>query len=99
MQEDEFKSADNIADVKSKVRISATLDTTGRLCPDLILDVDKAIQTLKIGEVMEILSTDTATKSCVPVWCKDTGHTLLSMSFNTEDYKYCYLVKRVRTIF
>ena len=84
---------------KNIISVSKTLDVTGQLCPQLIVDADRVINTIKIGEVIEIISTDSATKSCVPDWCDYTGHVLIESKFNKNSYKYRYLVLRVKKSF
>lgn len=78
------------------VSVTKKFDATGQLCPQLIVDANREIDTVKIGEVIEIISTDSATKNCVPDWCEYNEHILLDSKFNKNDYKYRYLVLRVK---
>ena len=91
-----FTSMKSMSSVIDEINVSKTLDATGRLCPDLIVDIDNYVNKLKHGQVLEVLSTDSATCRCVPVWCVDTGNVLLASVFNRKNYKYYYWVKRVR---
>lgn len=86
----------NMNYIPNEINASKTLDTTGRLCPDLIADIDSSINKLKYGQVLKVLSTDSATCRCIPDWCGDTGNTLLASTFNMKNYKYYYWLKRVR---
>jgi len=79
-----------------EIIVSKTLDTTGKLCPGLISDIDHSINKLKYGQVLEVLSTDSATCRSIPDWCDVTGNIILSSTFNMKNYKYYYWVKRVR---
>lgn len=81
------------------ISISRTLDITGLLCPELMADVDRAIHKLKVGQVMVVFATDSATKKYIHSWCRGTGHELISSYFNAKSYKYYYLIKRVRYSF
>jgi len=85
-----------IPDEIDEIKVSKTLDATGRLYPALIVDMDSYINKLKPGQVLEVLSTDSATCRFVPEWCGDTGNVLLASTFNMRNYKYYYWVKRVR---
>lgn len=79
-----------------QIKVSKTLDATGRLCPELISDIDSAINKLKYGEVLEVLSTDSATCRFIADWCEETGNVILTSTFNMKNYTYYYWVKRLR---
>ena len=55
------------------------LDTRGRLCPQPILDLDAAIESLAVGTVVRILSDDAAIRHDLPAWCQSNGHELLDL--------------------
>jgi len=76
--------------------IPASFDATGKLCPDLIEEVNSTVLGLEVGETFEIIATDPATSRDIPSWCKDTGNVLLESYVNESDYKYHYLVMRTR---
>jgi len=86
----------NIPAEIDEINVSKTLDATGRLCPDLIAGIDISINKLKYGQVLEVLSTDSATCRFITDWCGDTGNTLLASTFNMRNYKYYHWVKRLR---
>ena len=86
-------------DGENCISISRTLDTTGLLCPELMTDVVRTVHKLKVGQVMEVFATDSATKNYIHSWCRNTGHELLNSYFNAKSYKYYYLIKRVRHSF
>jgi tRNA 2-thiouridine synthesizing protein A len=99
MQEKLMAANNFISSKKTEINIAKTLDATGQLCPQLIFDADSAIHAIKIGETIEIISTDSATKNCVSDWCDYTGHVLLKSKFDKNTYKYHYFVKRVKKTF
>jgi TusA-related sulfurtransferase/rhodanese-related sulfurtransferase len=75
--------------------VHQTVDARGFHCPHPILKSMKALKTLEIGQVLEILATDPGSKSDIPAWVRSTGHKLLSFEErDTKDYRY--LVKRLK---
>lgn len=71
---------------------NARLDTSGKCCPMPMVETNKAIKNLAVGEVLEVIATDVGTRTDIPSWCQRTGHTLLSM--NEENGVLHYHVRR-----
>jgi tRNA 2-thiouridine synthesizing protein A len=46
-------------------------------CGRLVLELHKRIQTMKPGEVLEIIARDPGAPVDLPAWCRMTGHTLV----------------------
>jgi len=61
----------------STVQVANVVDARGSACPGPLLEAKKAIGKVKVGEVLEILSNDSATKNDIPVWAKKVGHDCL----------------------
>ena len=76
------------------IRVTSTLDTSGKCCPMPMVETNKAIRQLAIGDVLEIIATDVATRSDIPSWCERTGQTLLAST--ERDKTYRYLVRKDR---
>lgn len=55
-----------------------TLDTKGMLCPKPVIETSKAIKQVEVGQVLEVLATDPASKPDLEAWAKMTRHQLLS---------------------
>ncbi|MBN8761856.1 MAG: sulfurtransferase TusA family protein [Thiobacillus sp.] len=64
----------------SAITVTTILDTSGKCCPMPIVETNKAIKGLSLGDILEIIATDTGTKKDIPSWCERTGQTLLSMT-------------------
>lgn len=73
----------------SEVTVTSTLDTSGKCCPMPIVETNKAMKSLAIGDVLEIIATDAGTKKDIPSWCGRTGQTLLSMTEENGAIHYC----------
>lgn len=64
----------------SEITVTTTLDTSGKCCPMPIVETNKAMKALVLGDILEIIATDTGTQKDIPSWCERTGQTLLSMT-------------------
>lgn len=56
---------------------SYVVDARGSACPGPLLEAKKAIGAVKVGEVMEVLSSDPGTKDDLPMWAGKVGHEYL----------------------
>lgn len=57
--------------------VSNTVDARGSACPGPLLEAKKGIGKVKVGEVLEIFSSDSGTRIDVPAWAKKVGHEYL----------------------
>jgi tRNA 2-thiouridine synthesizing protein A len=61
----------------SGIESSKVVDARGTSCPGPILAAKKGIVDVKVGEVMEVLATDSGTQKDLPAWAKKVGHEYL----------------------
>ena len=61
-----------------------------------IVKTAQEFKKMKIGETLEVLSTDMGIKSDMPAWCKTTGNEFLGIEEKEGEYKV--YVKKVREI-
>jgi cysteine desulfurase len=47
-----------------------TVDCIGRACPVPVIELAKAIQTVEVGDVVEVLSDDPAARVDIAAWCR-----------------------------
>ncbi len=71
-----------------------TLDCFGLLCPMPIIKVAQKVKELKIGQVLEMISTDEGIKQDMPAWCKTTGNEFLGIE--EDDGQYRVYVKKLK---
>ncbi|PSN82936.1 response regulator SirA [Candidatus Marsarchaeota G2 archaeon ECH_B_SAG-G16] len=72
-----------------------TLDLRGLLCPMPVIETNKAIKQIPVGEVLEVLATDPASKSDFASWSKRTGNEILLVKEEAGDpVVYRFLIKR-----
>lgn len=70
------------------------LDCYGLLCPMPIIQTSQKIKQMKIGEVLEVLSTDKGILEDMPAWCRQTGQEFLGTE--EEEAVFKAYVKKVR---
>ena len=77
------------------IEVQQTLDARNLSCPMPVLKSNKALKTLKIGEVLEIFASDPGSKVDIPAWSRTTGQELLvSEERGSRDFRF--LVKRLK---
>jgi tRNA 2-thiouridine synthesizing protein A len=82
-------------DEKYLGEIHYTVDARGLSCPRPILMSKKALNSLKTGQVLEILTTDPGSLRDIPAWTHVTGQELLvSEESGPKDFRF--LVKRMK---
>lgn len=59
--------------------VAKSVDARGTACPGPLLEAKKAIGSVAVGEIMEVLSADEGTKVDIPKWCKKQGHEYLGI--------------------
>ncbi len=72
----------------SEIQVTSTLDTSGKCCPMPMVETNRAIKAMALGDVLEIIATDVGTRKDIPSWCERMGQTLLSMSEQDKVLRY-----------
>ncbi|HET8577623.1 MAG TPA: sulfurtransferase TusA family protein [Methylomirabilota bacterium] len=75
-------------------KASETLDCRGLLCPMPIIKLSKAIKTIPVGQVLEMLATDPGSVPDVKAFHAQTGHEIVSSG--QEGGVYRFLVRRTK---
>lgn len=61
------------------IEASSTVDARGSACPGPLLEAKKGIGKVRVGEVLEIYSNDSGTRTDIPAWAKKVGHEYLGV--------------------
>jgi len=69
------------------MKADATLDTFGLLCPLPIIKTAQKMKELKVGEVLEVLTTDPGIREDMPAWCRATGNEYLGLEVREGEYR------------
>ncbi|TCS64310.1 sulfurtransferase TusA family protein [Varunaivibrio sulfuroxidans] len=72
--------------------MTTTLDTKGMNCPLPILKTKKSIKDLKVGDTLEVLSTDPGSVKDFEAFCRSTGNELVESSEDGGVFRY--LIKK-----
>lgn len=76
------------------IKANKVIDARGTSCPGPILAAKKGVVDVKVGEIMEILATDTGTQKDIPAWAKKMGHEYLGVIEDAGTFKL--YVKRMK---
>ena len=55
------------------------IDARGTACPGPLLEAKKGIGKVRVGEVLEIYSNDSGTRTDIPAWSNKVGHEYLGV--------------------
>ena len=84
------------SDEKPNIEVHKILDARYLCCPLPILKSKKALKALKINQVLEILTTDPASKNDIPTWVNVSGQELISVE-EIGPRNYRFLVRRKKS--
>jgi tRNA 2-thiouridine synthesizing protein A len=63
----------------STIEVASTVDARGSACPGPLLEAKKGIGKVRVGEILEIYSNDSGTRTDIPAWAKKVGHDYLGV--------------------
>ena len=69
------------------------VDARGSACPGPLLEAKKAMGTIQIGQIIEIWSSDPATKTDIGAWSAKVGHTYLG-TVAGEGFERTFVVRQ-----
>ena len=75
------------------IKSANAVDARGSACPGPLLEAKKAIARVKVGEVLEVLSSDPGTKQDIPLWAQKVGHEFLG-SLPADGYDRIFVVRK-----
>ncbi|MFQ5437087.1 MAG: sulfurtransferase TusA family protein, partial [Anaerolineae bacterium] len=58
----------------TEIKAAYIADARGVACPGPLLEVKKAVGSVKVGEILEVWSGDANTKNDLPKWAAKVGH-------------------------
>jgi tRNA 2-thiouridine synthesizing protein A len=77
-----------------ELKISATLDLKGLVCPIPIVKVSQAIKQVQVGEMVEAFATDPGVLADIPAWSKTSGNEMVKME--RIDKTFHFVVRRLK---
>jgi len=76
------------------VKADHAVDTSGLVCPQPMLAAQRAVKSMKKGEVLELISTDVGSRMDIPAWCERTGNELIQKQDDGKVFRY--LIRKLR---
>jgi tRNA 2-thiouridine synthesizing protein A len=78
--------------VTVEIETDQVLDCTGLLCPIPVVKTSKAIKTVEVGQVLQMIATDPGAPPDMEAWVRQTGHELLAQT--AGDGKFVFWFRR-----
>jgi tRNA 2-thiouridine synthesizing protein A len=72
----------------TEVQIAKTVDATGLACPMPLIRTRQGMDTIAVGEVLEVLSSDRGSLGDLPAWADALGHEMLSVDEEGEVLRF-----------
>jgi TusA-related sulfurtransferase len=63
----------------STIEASSIVDARGSACPGPLLEAKKGIGKVRVGEILEVYSNDSGTRTDIPAWANKVGHEYLGV--------------------
>ena len=75
------------------IEAAKVIDARGAACPGPLLEAKKGIAGVPVGSVIEIWSTDPATKTDINAWSGKVGHDFMGV-LQADGYDRVFVVRR-----
>ena len=80
--------------MNNKTDSARTLDCIGLYCPQPLLQTREGIDSIEVGEILEVLADDPAAEEDIKRFAKRTGHEIVF--FEKKDDVLRFLIRRVK---
>jgi tRNA 2-thiouridine synthesizing protein A len=77
----------------TNLTVAKVVDARGSACPGPLLEAKKGIGQVKVGEVLEIKSSDPGTRNDIPAWAKKVGHEYMGV-LEAEGYDRIFVTRK-----
>ncbi len=77
----------------NNIQAQSTVDVRGSACPGPLLEAKKGIGKVKVGEVLEVLSSDPGTRTDLKAWAGKVGHEYLGF-VESDGYDKHYIRRK-----
>ncbi len=75
------------------VQVDQKLDAKGLYCPMPAVKTSMHLQQMEQGQILEVLTTDVASKRDLPKWAEETGNKLIKMETDTDGVTRIFIQK------
>ncbi len=77
----------------SNVQSAKSVDARAMACPGPLLEAKKAIGSITVGQILEIMSGDHGSREDIPAWCKKTGNEYMGF-VERDGYDSIYVLRK-----
>ncbi|NVM54318.1 MAG: sulfurtransferase TusA family protein [Candidatus Helarchaeota archaeon] len=77
-----------MSEVGNKKEPNKSIDTIGLYCPVPLFRTREALETMEIGDILEVLADDPASESDIQSFTKRTGHKLLKLEKDEDVFRF-----------
>ena len=74
------------------IKVDKTLDAKGLHCPMPVLKTKKALDEMAAGQILEVITSDPASKSDIPAFLERVGHSLIEAS--EQNGAFSFLIRK-----
>jgi tRNA 2-thiouridine synthesizing protein A len=85
-------SAERRPNLTLEIDTHQVLDCTDLLCPMPVVKTSKAIKTIEIGQVLQMIATDPGAPPDMEAWVRQTGHEMVAQT--VDDGKFIFWFRR-----
>lgn len=78
-----------------KIKVHSILDCRGLYCPVPIANTREEINKLESGQILQVITDDPASFEDIPRWAKRTGHTLIDMWKDGDNFYF--IIRKEKT--
>ena len=61
------------------ITVTRTIDARGSFCPGPLMELIRGIREGQVGDVLEVYSTDSGSRTDIPKWVEKAGHGLIAV--------------------
>jgi TusA-related sulfurtransferase len=80
--------------MSKQVKVTRTLDCLGLYCPQPLFQTRENIDSIEVGEILEVIADDPAAEEDIKRFAKRTGHEIVF--FEKEGDTLRFLIKKVK---
>jgi tRNA 2-thiouridine synthesizing protein A len=74
----------------AEIQVDQVLDCTGLLCPIPVVKTSKAIKTIEVGQVLQMIATDPGAPPDMEAWSRQTGHEMIAQSTDADKFLFWF---------
>ncbi|MHA1340256.1 MAG: sulfurtransferase TusA family protein [Promethearchaeota archaeon] len=80
--------------ISKSIKIAKTLDCLGLFCPEPLFQTRENLDSIEVGEILEVLADDPAAEEDIKRLVKRTGYKLVK--FEDNDGEFRFLIQKTK---